>query len=155
MNKQFFEMQPIFMVICKNPLSKFLVLQNKETKAIRFFQDQCPIPIPLPLGAERFANLKLGISIKFCGILRFEYKIDKLQKFQSIMTVYYAETQTKIETFEKWTEDLFGGDELVWLDKEEIYKRNCSKCNEWIDYLEKGGKIFPLSYLEDENMVFS
>ena len=70
------------------------------------------------------------------------------------MTVYYAETERKIETFEKWTEDLFIGEELVWLDKEEIYKRNCNKCNEWIDYLEKGCKIFPLSYLEDENLCF-
>ena len=155
MNRQIFEMQPIFMMICKNPLAKYLVLRNKETKRLRFFQDQSPIPIPLPFGAERLVNLKTGIPIKFQGILKFEYKIDKPKKFQSIMTIYYAETNSKEEIFEKWTKELFENEEFIWLKKEEILKTEGNNCIDWINYLEKGGKIYPLSYLEDENEVFN
>jgi len=143
-------MQSTFTMICKNPLSQLLVLRNWETKFVRFFQDQSPLPIGLTQGAERLVNLKLGIPIKFLGILRFDYKIDKAKISQNIDTIYYAETPSKQETFESLGKDLFENEDLIWLDKGEILKWGNENCKSWIEYLEKGGKYYPLSYIGEE-----
>ena len=142
--KQCFEMVPKFMVICKNPLSKYLLLQNLKTKTLNFYQDQSPIPCDLLFAAERLTNLKMGIPIKFCGIVKFEYNIDRAKIYQTINTIYYAETTTKEEIFDKEINEVFEGEKLFWLTKEEIKKTaGTQKIVDLIAHIENKENIYP------------
>ena len=151
MNTNFFSMQQTFSLVCKNHLSHYLMLRNLESQKLRFFEDGIPIPIDLPFGPERLVNLKLGIPINFLGILKIEYKIDKPKVFQAINTIYYAETKFQSEKFENCPKEMFETEEPIWLDKEEIRKFGNEKCTTLIDFLENGGKCYPLSYMDEEH----
>lgn len=153
--KQCFEMVPKFMVICKNPSSKYLVLQNLKTKTLKFYEDQSPIPCDLPFAAERLTNLKMGIPIKFCGIVKFEYNIDRVKVFQAIRTIYYAETTAKEESFDKEINEVFEEEKLSWLTKEEIKKTpGTQNIVDLITQIEKKENICPKDLLENEMDVF-
>ena len=149
MNKQFFNMQPTFTLVCKNQFSHYLMLRNTKTNTVRFFKDLTPIPIDLPFGPERLANLKFGIPIQILGILKIEFKIDKPSIFQALNTIYYAESKFQSEKFENCC--FFENEEPVWLGNEEI--RKCcgsDKTAALVDFLEKGGKYHDLSYMGEE-----
>lgn len=149
-------MMPMFTVICKNSASKYLLLENSTTKKIQFYTDNCPIPFDLPFGSERLINLKVGIPIKFKGIIKFEYKINPKTCFQVTNTIYYAETSTSTETFDEETNEIFDGMKLIWLEKNKISDYNeGKKILDMICIVENKKNIYDLNYFEDELNVFS
>lgn len=147
---EFFEAKITFSIFCKNQNGKFLALRNEAKKALCLFHESAPMPSFLPLGCERVASLKLGIPIKLMGILRFEYNIEKAKLAQMINIIYYSETDTQLMDFKHLRKDVFEGEEAVWASKDEILKTGDEKFRFWLDFLEKGGKICPLSMLDKE-----
>ena len=155
-NKQCFEMIPTFTVVCKNSASKYLLLENNTSKKLNFYNDDCPIPCDLPFSSERLVNLKLGIPITFKGIIKFEYKIKPDTCFQIINTIYYAETSTTSEIFDKETNEIFDGMKLVWLEKNKILEsEGGKKISDMINHVENKKNIYDLNYFEDELDVFA
>lgn len=148
MEKKLFLVIPSMTIVCKNNLKQYLLLKNKKNKTLTFFKEIISIPMPFTETAQHILSIKLGISIKIMGILQIETNIDKKNNTQVLNIIYYGETLDKSIINDYPNEDY----EYVWLKKEEILVLPNDLCLKWIEFIEKNGRIYPINYLEDEDL---
>lgn len=150
---QFFQLKCSSFVICRNKQGKFLAVKETKKRGWWFPGGKVDPPENFFQAAIREAKEEAGIDIELKGILRTEYRIK--DDFQKIRVIFYAEPKDENQK-PKGNKDKHSI-EARWLTVEEISALKNGdpgwrgpELYEWANYGEKGGQIYPLSWLNQE-----
>eukprot|EP00330_Aristerostoma_sp_ATCC50986_P011316 CAMPEP_0114592004 /NCGR_PEP_ID=MMETSP0125-20121206/13943_1 /TAXON_ID=485358 ORGANISM="Aristerostoma sp., Strain ATCC 50986" /NCGR_SAMPLE_ID=MMETSP0125 /ASSEMBLY_ACC=CAM_ASM_000245 /LENGTH=146 /DNA_ID=CAMNT_0001790439 /DNA_START=42 /DNA_END=482 /DNA_ORIENTATION=- len=142
----------IVLIVCRNHEGKWLAIKETKNRGWWLPGGRVDPPEDWQTAALRECKEEAGIDIELKGVLRFENNISG-DGFLRAKVVFYAEPKDPKQKPKDWKDS--ESEEARWVsrsDMTEIEEKDPIgwrgyELLEWSQYLEKGGVIYPLSFV--------